>query len=87
MKEQADNEDVSVLSPTTVTIEYEVYCFSINFPQMLQKTRAYRGGSDGPATPAMAGPLLGPAFRSLTERKNAVLTFARFSGKGRHGLQ
>ena len=34
-----------------------------------------RGGSDGPATPAMAGPLLGPAFRSLPERKN---TFARF---------
>ena len=33
------------------------------------------------------GPLLGPAFRSLTEHKNTVLTFARFSGKGRHTLQ
>ena len=33
------------------------------------------------------GPLLGPAFDSLTEHKSIVLIFARFSGKGHHALQ
>ena len=41
----------------------------------------YHRSGDGLATLAIAGPLLGPAFDSLLERKNIVVTFARFSGK------